>query len=229
MRNKVLEVNNITKIFKTKSENIIAVNNVSYEFENGKFYAVMGHSGSGKTTLMNILGLLENKTEGTYLINGKDVSNLKEDELSFIRMKNIGFIFQNYALDPNLKAIENVMLPMYINEEIKKENRKDKSIRLLEYVNLSDRLEHYPKELSGGEQQRVAIARALANDPQIILADEPTGNLDEENEKIIFDILKSLKDNGKCVIVVSHDNNVLKYADVVLKMNKGKLGVFDER
>ena len=121
------------------------------------------------------------------------------------------------------------MLPMYINDDIKKEDRKDRAMQLLKYVNLSERYNHYPKELSGGEQQRVSIARALANNPKVIIADEPTGNLDEENEKIIFDILKKLSQRGVCVIVVSHDENVLKYADEVLKMTKGKLGISNER
>ena len=131
--------------------------------------------------------------------------------------------------DPNLKSFENVMLPMYINENIKKEERKNKAIELLKYVNLESRIEHYPNELSGGEQQRVAIARALANDPDIILADEPTGNLDEKNEEIIFNILKKISASGRCVIVICHNNNILKYADVVLEMQNGKLGVKNER
>ena len=185
----------------------------------------MGHSGSGKTTMLNILGTLENPTKGILKINDKDVHEFNEKHLSKLRNKEIGFIFQNYALDPNLKAIENVMLPMYINEFIKKEDIKKKALELLKYVNLGERMNHYPKELSGGEMQRVGIARALANNPKIILADEPTGNLDEENEKIIFNILKELAKDGKCVIVVSHNENILQYADVVLKMNKGKINV----
>lgn len=226
---KNLEVINLYKVFQTKTEKIVAIDNANYKFENGRFYAIMGHSGSGKSTLLNILGTLDKQTSGEYLINGTDVSNFEEYELSAIRMKGIGFIFQNYLLDPNLKSFENVMLPMYINNDIKKENRKNRAIKLLEYVNLGDRVNHFPKELSGGEQQRVAIARALANDPKIIIADEPTGNLDEKNEEIIFSILKKLANSGKCVIVVSHNENVLKYADNVLYMKNGKLGVYDER
>lgn len=226
---KNLEIVNLYKIFQTKTEKIVAIDNANYKFENGRFYAIMGHSGSGKTTLLNILGTLDKQTSGEYLINGTDVSNFDEYQLSALRMKGIGFIFQNYSLDPNLKSFENVMLPMYINSFIKKENRKNRAIKLLEYVNLGDRINHFPKELSGGEQQRVAIARALANDPKVIIADEPTGNLDEKNEEIIFSILKKLADSGKCVIVVSHNDNVLKYADNVLFMKNGKLGVYNER
>ncbi len=223
-----LEIKNITKKYITKSDEVMAVDNVSYKFLSGKFYAIMGHSGSGKSTLISILGTLEVPTSGSCIIGKKDISNLSDEKLSKIRNKNIGFIFQNYALDPNLKSYENVILPMYINEKIKKEDRKNKAIELLKYVNLEARIEHYPRELSGGEQQRVAIARALANDPDIILADEPTGNLDEKNEEIIFDILKKISISGRTVIVVSHNNNILKYADVVLYMQNGKLGVKNE-
>ena len=223
-----LEIKDITKKYITKSDEVIAVDDVSYKFESGKFYAIMGHSGSGKSTLISILGTLEKPTSGSCIIGKKDISNLNDEELSKIRNKNIGFIFQNYALDPNLKSYENVMLPMYINESIKKEDRKSKAIELLKYVNLEARIEHYPNELSGGEQQRVAIARALANNPDIILADEPTGNLDEKNEEIIFDILKKIRTSGRSVIVVCHNNNILKYADVVLYMQNGKLGVKNE-
>ena len=225
---KNLEIRNLYKIYETKNEKIVAVDNATYKFESGCFYAIMGHSGSGKSTLLNILGTLDKQTSGEYLINGENISNYDDVVLSAIRMRGIGFIFQNYSLDPNLKSFENVMLPMYINNAIKNENRKARAIKLLEYVNLDDRINHYPKELSGGEQQRVAIARALANDPKVIIADEPTGNLDETNEEIIFSILKKLSQMDKCVIVVSHNENILKYADKVLYMKNGKLGVYSE-
>ena len=225
---KNLEIKNLYKVYQTKTEKIIAVDNATYKFESGCFYAIMGHSGSGKSTLLNILGTLDKQTSGEYLINGENISNYDDVVLSAIRMRGIGFIFQNYSLDPNLKSFENVMLPMYINNAIKKENRKTRAIKLLEYVNMGDRINHYPKELSGGEQQRVAIARALANDPKVIIADEPTGNLDEKNEEIIFSILKKLSQMDKCVIVVSHNENILKYADKVLYMKNGKLGVYSE-
>ncbi len=226
---KNLEIINLTKIYEKKNEKIIAVDNANYKFESGRLYAIMGHSGSGKSTLLNILGTLDKQTSGEYYIDGTNTGTLNEIELNHLRMKGIGFIFQNYLLDPNLKSYENVMLPMYINNEIKKENRKEFACKLLEYVNLNNRINHYPNELSGGEQQRVAIARALANNPKVIIADEPTGNLDEENEEIIFKILKKLAESGRCVIIVSHNDNILKYADNVLYMKNGKLGVYDER
>lgn len=226
---KNLEIINLTKIYEKKNEKIIAVDNANYKFESGRLYAIMGHSGSGKSTLLNILGTLDKQTSGDYYIDGTNTGKLNEIELNHLRMKGIGFIFQNYLLDPNLKSYENVMLPMYINNEIKKENRKEFACKLLEYVNLNNRINHYPNELSGGEQQRVAIARALANNPKVIIADEPTGNLDEENEEIIFKILKKLAESGRCVIIVSHNDNILKYADNVLYMKNGKLGVYDER
>lgn len=223
-----LELSELTKIFEKKNEKIIAVDHVTYKFEPGNLYAIMGHSGSGKSTLLNILGTLDKQTTGEYKINGKETIKLNDNELNYIRRKNVGFIFQNYLLDPNLRSYENVMLPMFVNNEIKKDERKTRALKLLEYVNLENRFNHYPKELSGGEQQRVAIARSLANNPQLIIADEPTGNLDEKNEKIIFEIFRKLANDGKLVIVVSHSDNIVKYADVVLYMKNGRLGVYNE-
>lgn len=214
---------NIEKIYSTSSEKVIGITDFSYSFEKGKFYAIMGHSGSGKSTLIRILGLMDNATSGKYIINNRDVSMLSDKELSNIRMENIGFIFQDYYLDENLRAYENVMLPMLINKKIDKSDRKTKAIDLLKNIGLGDRVNHYPKELSGGEQQRVCIARALANNPDYLLGDEPTGNLDEENEIKILETLKKLSLNGKCVIVVSHSNEVRNYADEVLFIKNGKL------
>ncbi len=218
-----MKVENITKIYRTKTSEIKALDNISYEFIPGKMYAIMGHSGSGKSTLISILGLIDTYTSGKISIENKDVSKLKENELADLRMKHIGFVFQDFYLDEHLKAYENVMLPMLINKEIKKEERKEKACKLLIDLGLRDRINHFPKEMSGGEQQRVAIARSLANDPKIILADEPTGNLDEENEKLVFETLKDLSKKGKCVIVVTHSEEIKKYADKILTINKGKL------
>ncbi len=218
-----MKAENLEKIYTTPQEKIIALTNFSYTFEKGNFYAIMGHSGSGKSTLIRILGLMDTASSGKYIINNKDIDKLGDKELSNIRMENIGFVFQDYYLDINLKAYENVMLPMLINKQINKSQRKARAIELLASVNLENRANHYPKELSGGEQQRVCIARALANDPDYVLADEPTGNLDEENETKILEILKHLSENGKCVIVVSHSNVVKNYADKVLYIKNGKL------
>lgn len=218
-----MELKNVSKIYKLKNEEIIALNDFSYKFENGKLYGIMGHSGSGKSTLINILGLLENPTNGIYKLNNKDVSKLNGSELANLRLKTIGFVFQDYFLDENMTALENVMLPLLINKSLSFNKKLEKAEKLLKEVGLENRINHFPKELSGGEKQRVAIARALANDPKIILADEPTGNLDEENEQIIFEQLKKLSKDGKCVIVVSHSDEIKKYADEILKISKGKL------
>lgn len=218
-----MNIENVCKVYKTKNDEVKALDNVSYEFKPGKLYAIMGHSGSGKSTLISILGLIETLTSGRITINNKDISKLKDDELANLRMKYIGFVFQDFYLDEHLKAYENVLLPMLINKEIKESDRKEKALKLLTDLGLNERINHYPKELSGGEQQRVAIARSLANDPEIILADEPTGNLDEENEKLVFETLKSLAKKGKCVIVVTHSEEIRKYADEILKITKGKL------
>lgn len=218
-----MNIENVCKVYKTKNDEVKALDNVSYEFKPGKLYAIMGHSGSGKSTLISILGLIETLTSGRITINNKDISKLKDDELANLRMKYIGFVFQDFYLDEHLKAYENVLLPMLINKEIKKANRKEKALKLLTDLGLNERINHYPKELSGGECQRVAIARSLANDPKIILADEPTGNLDEENEKLVFETLNDLAKKGKCVIVVTHSEEIKKYADEILKITKGKL------
>ena len=220
-----MKVENITKIYRTKTSEIKALDNISYEFIPGKMYAIMGHSGSVKSTLISILGLIDTYTSGKISIENKDVSKLKENELADLRMKHIGFVFQDFYLDEHLKAYENIILPMLINKEIKKENRKEKALKLLKELGLEERINHYPGEMSGGECQRVAIARSLANDPQIILADEPTGNLDEENEKLVFSILKDLSKQGKCVIVVTHSEEIKNYADEILTISKGKLEV----
>ena len=221
--NAVIEIKNLCKTYKTKTREVQALRDVSINFEAGKFYAIMGHSGSGKSTLISIIGLLESFESGEYKINGKDVSGLTSKEEAELRRDSIGFIFQEFYLDEYLKAYENVIMPMLINENISKDERKIKALELLDLVDLSERVEHFPKEMSGGEKQRVAIARALANNPSVILADEPTGDLDEENEEKIFKILKDLTKEGKCVIVVSHSNEVKKYADELLTIEKGKL------
>lgn len=216
---KIIELKNIKKEYQMKKRSLLVLDNLSISFDKGKFYAIMGHSGSGKSTLINIIGLLDKATEGKYLLDGIEVSKMSEDELAEMRRDRIGFIFQDYFLDEYLKAYENVMYPMLINESIKKEDMKELAIKLLNKVNLDDREEHFPKELSGGEKQRVAIARALANDPDIIIADEPTGNLDKTNEKKVFELLKQLSEEGKCIIVVSHSNEVKEYADKLYELD----------
>lgn len=220
---KVIEIENLCKSYQTKKEKIDVLKSVSAKFELGKFYAIMGHSGSGKSTLVNILGLIDEYSRGKYMLFGENIEDLNDKELSYLRMKNIGFVFQEFYLNPTLKAYENVILPMVINHEISKSERKTKALELLGGVGLSERAEHFPKQMSGGEQQRVAIARALANDPKIILADEPTGNLDEISEQQVFNLLKEITKRGKCVIVVTHSDYIKKYADKIFYLKDGKL------
>ena len=217
-----ISVDKLCRDYYLKNELIHAINNICYTFEYGKFYAIMGHSGSGKSTLIQCIGLLDKVDSGKIYIDGENVSSLKEHSKNEIRNKKIGFIFQDYYLNNTMKAYENVMLPMLINDKYNKTDMKKRAKELLKLVGLEDRVNHYPKELSGGEQQRVAIARALANSPSIILADEPTGNLDEFTEKYVLEKLRKLADEGNCIIVVSHNPVIVEYADYVLKMKSGR-------
>lgn len=219
----IITIEDITKTYKTKKRDVEVLKNIDLTFSLGKFYAIMGPSGSGKSTLFNILGLVDTPSSGTYKINGIDTTKLTDKSSSIIRMNNISFVFQDFNLDPYLNALENVMMPLYLNKKIKKEDREKISKDILTKLNLENRFEHFPNELSGGEAQRVAIARALVNNPNIILADEPTGNLDEELETEIFKILKSLTKENKCVIVVSHSSKIKEYADVVYTLKDGKI------
>ncbi|MGN0456436.1 MAG: ABC transporter ATP-binding protein [Acutalibacteraceae bacterium] len=219
---KSISIRNLSKVYDNR---VTALNNVNLSIDEGRFIAVMGHSGSGKSTLLQMAGLLDLPSEGSVVINGEAVSTLKKSALANVRMKTIGFVFQAFHLNPQLKAYENVMLPMLINPEYKKKSEiEQRAKELIDKVGLSERAEHYPNELSGGEQQRVAIARALSNDPDFILADEPTGNLDSDNEAYIFGLLKELAESGKGVMVVSHNEAILDYADKVYYMKDGVLG-----
>ena len=218
---KSIELQNISKIY---SNGVKALDNVSLKINQGELVVVMGQSGSGKSTLLQIAGLLDTCTEGSVIINDEDVSKLDKNKLADIRMKNIGFVFQAFHLNSHLKLYENIIVPMLINNEFKNRiDMQERAIELIEKVGLAHRKEHYPSELSGGEQQRVAIARAMANDPDFILADEPTGNLDSKNELMIFDELKKLVQDGKGVLVVSHNDAVLDYADKIYVMKDGVL------
>lgn len=219
----IIRLEQLSKSYHTKTEKLEVLKKISIAFEEGKFYAITGHSGSGKSTLINILGLIDQFDDGFYYLYGKNVKDLTDKEMSQLRMKNIGFVFQEFYLNTTLKAYENVIVPMLINKQILKSERKKRAVKLLEMVGLKDRIEHFPKELSGGEQQRVAIARALANNPSIIIADEPTGNLDEKNEEQIFELLQKIAKEGKCVIVVSHSKEIKKYADVIYSLSNGEL------
>lgn len=223
MDKNILRLENCSKNYKKKNNVITILSDVTLNFEKGKFYAIMGKSGAGKSTLIQILGLLDNINNGKIEIDGVDVTKLSESEKNSIRNKKIGFVFQAFYLSPNLNTISNVLLPTYINKDLNEFEALKKANFLLKKLDIYDRASHYPSELSGGEQQRVAIARALINDPDILLADEPTGNLDDENEKIVLSLLKNMSENGKCVIVVSHNKEIKKYADTVLKLENGIL------
>ena len=218
----ILEIDDLEKSFIKKNKNLIILKDTNYTFKTGKLYTISGRSGSGKTTFINLLGLITKPTKGNILINGKNTKTLNDKELSKIRGEEIGFVFQSFYLNPLLTAKENILLAMYINN-INKNKANDKAKELLKLVGLEDRENHYPKELSGGEQQRIAIARALANDPKIVLADEPTGSLDPENEENIMKLLKDISKKDKCVIVVTHSNTVKEYADIRLKISNKKL------
>lgn len=217
-----IELKVISKIY---NNSVVAVDNVSLTVNQGEFIAVMGQSGSGKSTLLQIAGLLDTCTSGQVIINGNDVSTLDKNALADVRMENLGFVFQAFHLNAHLKLYENVMVPMLINDKFTSMNdMKEQAMQLIDSVGLTNRKEHYPFELSGGEQQRVAIARALANDPDFILADEPTGNLDSKNELMVFEELKKLCYLGKGVLVVSHNDAVIDFADKIYTMKDGVLG-----
>lgn len=223
MNTVVLECQNLKKTYKKKNKKLIVLKDINYKFEKGKVYAIIGKSGAGKTTLINILGLLKKPDSGKIFVLNNDISTINDNKASEIRSVKIGFIFQSFYLDPLLTADENIKLPMYLNTSQDKSLINQRVDDLLKEVELDDRKSHFPKELSGGEQQRVCIARALANDPDIILADEPTGSLDPENEENILKILKKLAKKGKCIIIVTHSKTVRNYADIILEIKKGSL------
>jgi putative ABC transport system ATP-binding protein len=201
-----------------------ALKDVDVDIEEGDFVAIMGPSGSGKSTLMNMIGALDIPTSGKVSVDETDVSSLSEDELAVLRSKKVGFVFQQFNLIPSMNATENVALPMLFRGKSKKE-RTERAENILEKVGLGDRLTHMPSELSGGQRQRVSIARALANDPDIILADEPTGNLDTETGEKIMDLLTELNEEGKTIVMVTHDEDDASYANRIINIVDGKVGV----
>ena len=213
----------ISGISKKYSNNISVLYELSYCFVKNKFYAITGPSGSGKTTLLQILGTILEATSGEIKINGEPIDNMNDEQKSHLRRDQIGFVFQDFMLNPYLKAYENVMLPMLIKNDLKLPQMKSKAIDILDNLGLAARADHFPHQLSGGEQQRVAIARALANEPDIILADEPTGNLDEDNEAAVFSLLKNIAADNRCVITVSHNDSIKNYADMILSLVNGRL------
>ncbi len=219
----IIELDNVKKYYEMGEEIVKAVDGVSIKIEKGDFVAIMGPSGSGKSTAMNLVGSLDLATKGDIYLDDKDIEHLEESELAQVRGKKIGFIFQSFNLINNLTAKENVMLPMMF-QNVDRERRREKAEKLLEMVELGDRMDYYPTQLSGGQQQRVAIARALANEPEVILADEPTGNLDTHTGEIVMEFLEKFNKNGETVIMVTHDpNNALKYAKIIYWLKDGKV------
>ena len=218
----IITVDNINKTYKNGSLELQVLKNVSFKVDKGEFLAIMGSSGSGKSTMMNILGCLDNQYEGKYILDGIDISKSSENELSEIRNKKIGFIFQSFNLLPRLTALENVELPL-VYSSVPKEERHKRANELLEMVGLKDRTHHKPNELSGGQRQRVAIARALVNNPSIILADEPTGNLDSKSEAEIIEILQKLNKMGKTIVIVTHEPNIGEIAQRKIVFKDGEI------
>ncbi len=218
----LVEIKDVCKIYNPGENEVRALDHVSLTIDEQEFVAIIGHSGSGKSTLMNMLGCLDVPTSGEYWLHGQDVSTLSDDELSDIRNREIGFIFQGFNLIPNLTALENVELPL-IYRGVSKSVREELSVEALKKVGLEHRMDHKPSEMSGGQQQRVAIARAIAQAPPVILADEPTGNLDSNSTKEIMDILKGLHKEGRTVILITHDNEIAAQAKRVIKIRDGKI------
>lgn len=223
MNNKVIELKNVNKIYKTKAEEIHILKNVNLSFSKGNFVSIQGKSGSGKTTLLNILGLLDVPTNGDMLIDDKIINYKDEKIKNKIRNEKMGFVFQFHYLLNEFTALENVMMPALINKKFNRKEVREKAMELLELVGLSERVKHKPLELSGGEKQRVAIARSMINDPEIILADEPTGNLDTETSLVINNLFKKINEEKKqSIIIVTHSLELANLAEYKYKIEKGE-------
>ncbi len=220
MANPLIKITDIKRDFQLGNETVYVLKGINLEINKGEYVALMGPSGSGKSTLMNILGCLDTPTSGTYILNEKDVSKMHDDELAEIRNKEIGFVFQTFNLLPRTSALDNVALPM-VYAGYSKADRKIRATEVLTQVNLADRMDHQPNQLSGGQRQRVAIARAMVNKPSIILADEPTGNLDSKTSEEIMKLFGDIHKNGNTVILVTHEEEIASYAKRVIRLRDG--------
>jgi len=219
----LIRLSQVTKVYRMGEIGIPALRGVSLDIDAGDFVAIMGASGSGKSTLMNLIGCLDRPTEGTYWLDGEEVNRLSGDALARIRNRKIGFVFQNFNLLSRTTALENVELPLYYGPPVGGEARREKAAALLARLGLGDRLRHYPSQISGGQQQRVAIARALVNEPRLILADEPTGNLDTRAGNEIMGLFRDLNAEGITLVMVTHEQDIAAYAKRVIHMRDGQI------
>lgn len=220
MNQEVIQLDSITRFFKVGTEIVRALRGITLSIKRNEYVALMGPSGSGKSTLMNLIGCLDTPTSGTYRLNGKDVSKMVDDDLAEVRNKEIGFVFQTFNLLPRLNALENVALPM-IYAGFPKNERIERAMQVLEQVHLTDRIKHKPNELSGGQRQRVAIARAMVNKPSIILADEPTGNLDSVTSIDIMGLIEEIHKAGNTIILVTHEEDIARHAHRIVRLSDG--------
>lgn len=225
METPLIQLKDIYKIYQMGDTQVYASNGVSLDIYRGEFVAIVGQSGSGKSTIMNIIGALDVPTSGQYILDGRDVSHMTDDELADIRNKMIGFIFQQYNLIPKLNLVENVELPL-LYAGVPERERHDRAMRSLARVGVAEKWRHLPSQLSGGQQQRVSIARALAGDPSLILADEPTGALDSRTSREVLDFLKELNAEGNTIVLITHDNSIAVEAKRVVRVQDGKI-IFD--
>ena len=225
MQDELIKIENVYKIYIMGTEQVYANDNISLTINRGEFVAIVGKSGSGKSTLMNIIGALDKPTSGRYILNGKDTSDMTDDELADIRNKTIGFIFQQYNLLPKLNLVENVELPL-LYAGVNAKERRERALQSLQRVGLKEKYLNYPNQLSGGQQQRVSIARALAGNPSLLLADEPTGALDSKTSREVLNFLKELNNEGNTVIIITHDNSIALEAKRVVRIKDGQI-MFD--
>ena len=223
MNNNIIEIKSLRKDYHVGEVTVHALRGVELKIHEGEFVAIMGASGSGKSTMLNIIGCLDKPTSGDYLLDGINVNTMNNDALARFRNKKLGFVFQSYNLLARTTALENVELPLFYNPQVRSRERKESALRALEAVGLSDRMHHMPNQLSGGQQQRVAIARSLVNDPVLILADEPTGNLDTRTSFEIMELFQDLNDKGRTIVYVTHETDIAKFATRNVTFRDGKI------